>query len=81
MNPDDLIARILASLSALPQHERSDATCSLISAVIRELPRDRVMQIRADIVSELDPAIPIVATVLNLIDGQLALRDMGLNDK
>ena len=73
---DDMTARILASLAALPLHEQADAISALIGSVIKEMPRDRVLEIRDEISSELDARIPVVQATLDLIDGQLALREI-----
>ena len=58
---DDMTSRILASLAALPLHEQADAISALIGSVIKEMPRER---------------IPVVQATLDLIDGQLALREI-----
>jgi hypothetical protein len=73
---DDMTSRILASLAALPPHEQADAITALIGSVIKEMPRDRILEIRHEIACELDEAIPVVRATLDLIDGQLALRDI-----
>lgn len=77
MNPnDDMTSRILASLAALPLHEQADAIGALIGSVIKEMPRDRILEIRDEIANELDARIPVVQATLDLIDGQLALREI-----
>lgn len=73
---DDMTARILASLAALPLHEQADAISALIGSVIKEMPRERIIEIREEISTELDARIPVVQATLDLIDGQLALRDI-----
>lgn len=72
----DMTARILASLAALPMNQQADAIGALIGSVIKEMPRDRILEIRAEIADELDERIPVVGATLDLIDGQLALRDI-----
>jgi len=74
---DDMTSRILASLAALPLHEQADAISALIGSVIKEMPRDRILEIRYEIAFELDESIPVVQATLDLIDGQLALREIG----
>lgn len=76
---DDMTSRILASLAALPLHEQADAISALIGSVIKEMPRDRILEIRDEIATELDARIPVVQATLDLIDGQLALRDIAGN--
>lgn len=73
---DDMTSRILASLAALPLHEQADAISALIGSVIKEMPRERIMEIREEIATELDARIPVVQATLDLIDGQLALREI-----
>jgi hypothetical protein len=73
---DDMTSRILASLAALPLHEQADAISALIGSVIKEMPEDRILEIRHEIASELDARIPVVQATLDLIDGQLALREI-----
>lgn len=76
---DDMTSRILASLAALPLHEQADAISALIGSVIKEMPRDRILEIRDEISTELDERIPVVQATLDLIDGQLALREIAGN--
>lgn len=73
---EDMTSRILASLAALPLHEQADAITALIGSVIKEMSRDRILEIRFEITCELDERIPVVQATLDLIDGQLALRDI-----
>lgn len=73
---DDMTSRILASLAALPLHEQADAISALIGSVIKEMPRERILEIRDEIATELDVRIPVVQATLDLIDGQLALREI-----
>ena len=73
---DDMTSRILASLAALPLHEQADAISALIGSVIKEMPQDRILEIRDEIANELDARIPVVQATLDLIDGQLALREI-----
>ena len=73
---DDMTSRILASLAALPLHEQADAISALIGSVIKEMPHERILEIRSEIATELDSRIPVVQATLDLIDGQLALREI-----
>ncbi|MES2695802.1 MAG: hypothetical protein V4773_20175 [Verrucomicrobiota bacterium] len=73
---DDMTSRILASLAALPLHEQADAISALIGSVIKEMPPERILEIREEIATSLDERIPVVSATLNLIDGQLALREI-----
>ncbi len=71
-----MAARILAALAALPLHEQADAIGALIGSVIKELPNERILEIRGEIAAELDAQNPVVQATLDLIDGQLALREI-----
>ena len=73
---EDMTSRILASLAALPAHEQADAITALIGSVIKEMSRNRILEIRFEITCELDERILVVQATLDLIDGQLALRDI-----
>jgi hypothetical protein len=73
---DDLAARILASIAALPLHEQADAIHALIGNALKQMPRDAIYDIRAEIVEQFPEDIPIVRSTLELIDGQLALREI-----
>lgn len=78
MNNDDIANRILASIAALPLHEQVDAIHALIGSALKEMPTAVVLEIRKEITDQFDPSIPLVESTLNLIDGQLALREMGI---
>lgn len=73
---EDMTSRILASLAALPLHEQAEAITALIGSVIKEMPRERILEIRFEITGELDERIPVVQATIDLIDGQLALREI-----
>ncbi len=73
---DDISSRILASIAALPLHEQADAIHALIGSALKEMPIETICEIRCEIVSQFAEDIPIVRSTLNLIDGQLALREI-----
>ena len=73
---DDIAARILASIAALPLHEQADAIHALIGGALKEMPVTSIWEIRAEITSQFPDDIPIVQSTLDLIDGQLALREI-----
>jgi hypothetical protein len=73
---DDIAARILASIAALPLHEQADAIHALIGGALKEMPLASIWEIRAEIASQFPDDIPIVQSTLDLIDGQLALREI-----
>ena len=74
---DDIASRIIASIAALPLHEQTDAIHALISGALKEMPLETILEIRAEIRDQFPDEIPIVRSTLDLIDGQLALREIG----
>jgi len=73
---DDIAARILASIAALPLHEQADAIHALIGSALKQMPLETIHEIRAEIRGQFSDDIPIVRSTLDLIDGQLALREI-----
>lgn len=73
---DDIASRILASIAALPLHEQTDAIHALIGSALKQMPIESIYEIRAEITSQFAEDIPIVRSTLDLIDGQLALREI-----
>ncbi len=73
---DDISHRILASIAALPLHEQADAIHALIGSALKQMPIETICEIRAEIVGQFADEIPIVRSTLELIDGQLALREI-----
>lgn len=73
---DDIAARIIASIAALPLHEQAEAILALISRALKDMPAEAVRDIKAEIEAHFPGEIPIVRSTLELIDGQLALREI-----
>lgn len=73
---DDIASRILASIAALPLHEQEEAIHALIGGALKQMPLTSIFEIRAEIASQFPEDIPIVQSTLDLIDGQLALREI-----
>jgi hypothetical protein len=73
---DDIASRILASIAALPLHEQADAIHALIGSALKQMPLETIYEIRAEILGQFSDDIPIVRSTLDLIDGQLALREI-----
>jgi hypothetical protein len=73
---DDITARILASIAALPLHEQADAIHALIGSALKQMPLANILEIREEIMSQFPDDIPIVQSTIDLIDGQLALREI-----
>lgn len=71
-----MASRILASISAMPPHEQAQAIHALIGGALKQMPLEAIYEIRAEIVDQFSDEIPIVQSTLDLIDGQLALREI-----
>ncbi len=77
MDPcNDLAFRLLESLSQLSPDDQARALNELLGKPIKGMTIYRVLEIRCAIVEALDPEVPIVAAALDLIDGQIALREI-----
>ena len=77
---DDITSRILESLGALSAEEQAEAIIAVIASAIKGMSIYRILEIRGEILAELDPSLPVVNAALNVIDGQLALREIGGDD-
>lgn len=73
---DDIASRILASIASLPLHEQAEAIIALISTALKQMPVESIYDIRAEIQDQFPEGIPIVQAALDLINGQLALREI-----
>lgn len=74
---DDIASRLMAAIAALPADEQSDAIHAVLSGVIKEMPRDSLLNVREEIAGMFeDEQLDIVRTTLDMIDGQIALRDI-----
>lgn len=76
---DDLTSKILHSLSGLSATDQDEAILAVISAALKDMSVYRILEIRGEIAAELSAALPIVRGTLELIDGQLALREIAGN--
>lgn len=77
---DDIAARILASIAALPLHEQADAIHALIGSALKQMPVPSILDIREEIAAQFPDDVPIVQATIDLIDGQLALREIAGSD-
>jgi hypothetical protein len=73
---DDLTSRILSALSDLPAEDQSEVILAVISAALKSMSLYRILEVRAEISCELAASVPLVAATLDLIDGQIALREI-----
>src|SRR5690349_146466 len=74
--PNEFAARIMAAISALPVEERAEAIHALLSDMLKHMPRESILEMRQEVLDQFDPEIPIIGSTIDLIDGQLALRDI-----
>lgn len=73
---DDLTTHILNSLNSLPREDQVQVILAVISAALKNLTVYRILEVRVEIAMELDPNLPLVRAALELIDGQMALREI-----
>lgn len=77
MEPDDdLTSQILNSLNALSAEDQAEVILAVISAALKNMSVFRILEVRAEIATELSATVPLVRDTLQLIDGQLALREI-----
>ncbi len=79
MDWDDQIAsRLMAAIAALPPEEQTDALHAVLSGLIKQMPLKSLLEMRAEIAARFeDDDIEIVYSTLDMIDGQVALREIG----
>jgi len=77
---DDLTTQILNSLSALPADDQVEVILAVIGAALKQMSVFRILEIRAEIAQELSSEVPLVQAALNVIDGQIALREIAGDD-
>ncbi len=73
-----MVNAILAHLASLPQAEQNEAIIVLVGQALVKMPRGVIEEIQLEIASQFELDIPIVREVLELIDGHLTLRNMGV---
>lgn len=77
MDPHNgVTARILASLAALPECGQAEAIRAAIGRAIKEMSIYRVLELRLRVRAEFDCDNPVVRSTLDMIDGQVALREI-----
>jgi len=74
---EDIASRLMAAIAALPAEEQSDAVHAVLSGVLKQMPMEGLMDVREEIAAmyEEEP-LDIVRTTLDMIDGQIALREI-----
>lgn len=74
---EDIAARLMAAISSLPPEAQEDAVQAVLSGVIKQMPEDALETVRTEIAGMFpDEDLHIVRTTLDMIDGQLALREI-----
>lgn len=74
---DDIASRLMAAIAALPPEEQTDAVHAVLSGVIKQMPLESLVEVRSEIAQMFeDEPLDIVETTLDMIDGQLALREI-----
>ncbi|PTX94399.1 hypothetical protein [Opitutus sp. ER46] len=77
MDADDkLTSDILAALACMPFERQAEAMRDSVSTGLKHLSTQRLCEIRRRIELEMDETNPAVRTTMELIDGQLALREI-----
>jgi hypothetical protein len=77
---DDLTTRILSALNDLPAEDQIEVILAVIGAALKNMSVYRILAVRAEIAGELVATVPLVAAALDLIDGQIALREISGDD-
>ena len=77
MNTDDqLTSDILAALACMPFEQQAQAMREAISRALKHMSTARLLTIRRRIGDELDDSNPAVRITLEIVDGQIALREI-----
>lgn len=71
-----MTSEIIESLSGLPADAESGELDDLLARPIKSLSLYRILELRCAIIATLDREAPIVSAALNLLDGQIALREI-----
>ncbi|PTX96386.1 hypothetical protein [Opitutus sp. ER46] len=67
----------MAAIASLPPEEQTDAVHAVLSGVIKQMPWSALLDVRAEIAAMFeDEHLEIVRTTLDMIDGQMALREI-----
>lgn len=69
-------ARILAYVAMLPPGEQTETIIALIGNTLKKMPLGEILEIRDAITARFDETTPLVNVALELIEGQLALREI-----
>lgn len=71
----------MAAIAALPPNEQTEAVHAVLSGVLKEMPAESLLAVREEIAGMFeDEDLEIVRTTLDMIDGQIALREISGDD-
>lgn len=74
---EDIASQLMAAIAALPPEEQLDAVHVVLSNLIKPMPLDALHEMRAEIETRFEGEdLEIVHTTLDMIDGQIALREI-----
>lgn len=76
-DPDDIISAMVKVITQLPPEQQEDAVLALIGAGIKKMRVCHIDQMRYEITKGFDLSVPVVQRALELLDGQIALREIG----
>lgn len=77
MDADEILTcRILASLAALPRPDETVPVQAAISRALKKMSIYRILELRQRIENECNPNALLVRATIDLIDGQIALREI-----
>lgn len=71
---EDFVRQIQRRLASLPPEEQHEATLQYAAIMMKYCDRAALLEVRAEVVAMGDA--PIVADLIEVIDGHLALRDI-----
>jgi hypothetical protein len=73
---DQLTSDMLAALACLPFENQAEGMREAVSVTLKHLSTWRLHEVQRRIETELDDSIPAVRSTLEIIEGQLALREI-----
>jgi hypothetical protein len=73
---DQLTSDILAALSCLPFEKQAEGMRAAIGHALKHMSTQRLLEVQRRINLELDDSIPAIRMTLEIIEGQLALREI-----
>jgi hypothetical protein len=74
--PNNFAARTMPAISALPKEERANAIQTILSERLEDRSVASILEMRDEVAQQFGAGIPIIPSALDLIDGQLAWREI-----